>query len=73
MKSIYKISKKWNLHKFFTKLFNLNIKKSAIEINKKYFNLISDSLLDFCEKNCKSLLDNYRSKYSIEIKYDLFN
>ena len=67
MKLIHNIAMKWNLDKFFIKLFSLNKTDSKIDLNKKYFNLISDSLLDFIEKNSKQFTDTFKTKYKLKI------
>ena len=69
MKVISKVGKKFNLRKFFSKMLTMNNKMTLVNLDKSYFNVFSDFMLDFLDKHKRNLINNNdNSKYLISIK-----
>ena len=70
MRVIYKVGKKFNLKKFFSKMLDLNLKKASINIDKSYFTVFSDFMFDYFDKQKKNFItpENDATLFTIGIK-----
>ena len=58
MRIIQKVAKKFNLQKFFSKMLSVNVDKELIHMDKTYFRVFSEFMLNYLDMHRMGLISN---------------